>query len=316
MADNRLGAQVDIGASAAHDAETLGATGAVVAGIDGSEADGPVADWAADEAHRLGAPLRLVNAIDPGVQMTSYEVLATGSPSLAERLSEDARQLLDATSARARARHPALDIAVSVPTGRAAAALVRLSEGALRVVVGGPARGKLERVLLGSVALPVVAHAQCPVVVVPTGTTVAAPRRIVVGVDGSKGSDRAVEFALRTGVACGAAVMCVVVWNLEVEEGVVVTEPSSERWAAVERRYAKLGHQVVDPVAANYPGVEVSITVRHGSPAKALVQAVADLDADLLVVGSRGRGGFLGLLLGSVSRRVVEQAGGVVAIAR
>ncbi len=142
MADKRLGAQVDIGASAARDAEILGATGAVVAGIDGSEADGPVADWAADEAHRLGAPLRLVNAIDPGVQMTSYEVLATGSPSLAERLSEDARQLLDATSARARARHPALDIAVSVPTGRVAAALVRLSEGAMRVVVCGPARGR------------------------------------------------------------------------------------------------------------------------------------------------------------------------------
>ena len=175
-----------------------------MAGIDGSEADGPVTDWAADEADRLGVPLRLVNVIDPGVQMTSYEVLASGAPSLAERLSHDAHLLLDAASARARARHPALDIAVSVPTGRAAAALVRLSDGALRMVVGGPARRHLERILLGSVALPVVAHAQCPVIVVPTGTTVATPHHVVVGVDGSERSGRAVEYALRTaaGLRC------------------------------------------------------------------------------------------------------------------
>lgn len=316
MADNPSGAQGRTGTSEAEAAEGVGATGAVVAGIDGSEADGPVTDWAADEAARLGVPLRLVNVIDPGVQITPYEVLASGSPSLAERLSTASHLHLDAACARARARHRALDIAVSVPTGRAAAALVRLSNGALRMVVGGPARGHLERLLLGSVALPVVAHAQCPVIVVPTGSTVTTPHHVVVGVDGSHASSRAVEYALRTAAACGAALTCVLVWNLEVEEGVVVTEPASEHWSAVERRYLEIGHQTVDPVAANYPGVEVSIRVQHGSTATALIQAVADLDADLLVVGSRGRGGFRGLLLGSVSRRVVEQAHGVVAVVR
>ena len=316
MADNQFGGPAVADTNEAHTGELLGANGTVVAGIDGSDADGPVADWAADDAHRLGVPLRLVNVIDPGLQMTSYEVLASGSPSLAERLTDDARHLLDAACSRARARHPDLDIAVRVSTGRAAAALVRLSEGAMRVVVGGPARGHLERILLGSVALPVVAHAKCPVVVVPTGTTVVTPARIVVGVDGSEGGDRAVEFALRTAAACGAGVTCVVVWNLEVEDGIVVTEPTSERWKAVERRYLNLGHQVVDAMAAKHPDVQVAIAVRHGSPAKALVQAVADLEADLLVVGNRGRGGFRELLLGSVSRRVVETAGGVVAIAR
>ena len=316
MADNPSGAPGRTGTAEAEAAEGVGATGAVVAGVDGSEADGPVTDCAADEADRLGVPLRLVNVVDPGVQMTSYEVLASGAPSLADRLGNDAHLLLDAASARARARHPALDIAVSVPTGRAAAALVRLSDVALRMVVGGPARGHLERLLLGSVALPVVAHAQCPVIVVPTGSTVVTPHHVVVGVDGSHGSGRAVEYALRTAEACGATVTCVLVWNLEVEEGVVVTEPTSEHWSAVERRYLEIGHQAVDPVAANYSGVAVSITVRHGSTAKELIQAVADLDADLLVVGSRGRGGFRGLLLGSVSRRVVEQARGVVAIVR
>ena len=79
MADNPSGARGRTGTSEAEAAEGVGATGAVVAGIDGSEADGPVTDWAADEADGLGVPLRLVNAIDPGVQMTAYEVLASGS---------------------------------------------------------------------------------------------------------------------------------------------------------------------------------------------------------------------------------------------
>src|SRR5512140_424590 len=235
MADNPTGVASRTDTAEARAAEGVGATGAVVAGVDGSEADGPVTDWAADEADRLGVPLRLVNVIDPGVQMTSYEVLASGAPSLGERLSNAAHLLLDAACARARARHPALDIAVSVPTGRAAAALVRLSDGALRMVVGGPARGHLERLLLGSVALPVVAHAQCPVIVVPAGSTVTTPHHVVVGVDGSHGSSRAVEYALRTAEACGAGVTCVLVWNLEVDKGVVVTEPTSEHWSAVER---------------------------------------------------------------------------------
>lgn len=288
--------------------------GSVLAGLDGSPADGPVLDWAADEAERLGAQLRLVTVIDPGSQMSSYDVLAAGSPTFAEHLDEEAHRLLSAATSRVRSRHATVDIAVTAPTGRAAATLVRLSEGALRLVVGGPARGRLERVLLGSVALPVVAHARCPVVVVPTGARITAPVRIVVGVDDSRGSQRAVEFALRSAAACGAAVTGVLVWNLEVEDGVVVTEPSSEHWAAVEQRYLEAAHRTVDPVSAAYPDVDVTVTVRHGSIAKELVHAASDEGAGLLVLGSRGRGGFRGLLLGSVSRRVVEQAEGVVAI--
>lgn len=299
-----------------HAGEIAGAAGAVVVAIDGSVADGPVVDWGADEADRLRAPLRLVHVIDPAAQMTSYDILASGARNLAQRLADEAHRLAGAASERARARHAELDVAMSTPSGPAAAALVRLSHDALRVVVGGPSRGRLERVLLGSVALPVVAHSRCPVIVVPAGTRVATPERVVVGVDGSEASARAVELALRTAEATGATVTCVLAWNLEVEDGVVVTEPASERWSAVERRYSQLGHRVVDPLAAHRPVVEVNFAVRHGPPARVLVEFAADLDADLLVVGSRGRGGFKGLLLGSVSRRVLEQADRVVAIVR
>ena len=294
--------------------EALGTAGAVVVALDGSPADEAVVDWAADEAARLDAPLRLVSVVDPGVQLTPYEALVSGSPSLADHLELGARHVLDRAVTRVRERHPDLDLATAVPWGPPAAAVVRLSAGASRVVVGAPARGRLERILLGSVALPVVAHAHCPVAVVPADTTVVPPRRIVVAVDGSDPSRRALEVALASADASGASVTCVLGWHLEVQNGVVVTEPGSDSWVEVEERYGRLVHRVVDPVAARHPGVEVTVDIRHGLPSKAVVEAGAELDADLVVVGRRGRGGFAGLLLGSVSRRVVQNAGRVVVV--
>lgn len=292
------------------------APGAVIAALDGASADGPLVDWAADEAARLRAPLRLMTAVDPGIQLTPYDAIATGSPSLTEQLDADAHRLLEAAAARARGRHQGLDIGISAPWGPAAAAIVRLSADARLVVVGAPARGLLDRILLGSVALPVVAHAPCPVAVVPADTVVTAPTDIVVGVDGSERSGRAVELAMAMAEPTAARVTCVIGWNVEVVDGVVVTEPGSERWAAVEQRYAARAHHVVDPVAARHPEVPVSVDVRHGTASTVIREAAAELDADRVVVGSRGLGGFRGLLLGSVSRRVLEHAGRVVVVVR
>ena len=294
--------------------EALGTAGAVVVALDGSAADGPVVDWAADEAARLGAPLRLVSVVDPGVQLTPYEALVSGSPSLADHLEQGARHVLDLAVARVRERHADLDVATAVPWGPPAAAVVRLSTGAIRVVVGAPARGRLERILLGSVALPVVAHAHCPVAVVPADIDVGPPRRIVVAVDGSEPSRRAVELAFASAEASGASVTCVLGWHLEVHHGVVVTEPGSDSWIEVEQRYTGLLRRVVDPVAARHPGVDFTPDIRHALPSKAVVEAATELDADLIVVGSRGLGGFAGLLVGSVSRRVVQHAGRVVVV--
>ncbi len=315
MAEHKVSTPLPTSSSGASGDEILGTSGAVVVGVDGSAADEAVVDWAADEAARLGAPLRLVTVVDPQVQLSPYETLVTGSPSLAEHFDEGARRILDRAVERARARRADLhDVAVAVPWGPPAAALVRLSENAARVVVGTPSRGRLERILLGSVALPVVAHARCPVAVVPSDTVVATPRRVLVAVDGSDASSRAVELGFSIAGAAGASVTCVLGWNLEVQDGVVVTERSSSRWEAVEERYTELGHRVADPVAARHPGVPVEVVVRHGSPARAVVEVAVERDVDLVVLGRRGAGGFRGLLMGSVSRRVVEHAGRVVLV--
>ena len=114
----------------------------MVVAVDGSAADEPVVDWAADEAARLGAPLRLVTVVDPQVQLSPYEALVSGAPSLAQHLEEGAHRILDRAVDRARARRDDVrDVATAVPWGPPAAALVRLSETAARVVVGAPGTG-------------------------------------------------------------------------------------------------------------------------------------------------------------------------------
>ncbi|HSF98714.1 MAG TPA: universal stress protein, partial [Ornithinibacter sp.] len=122
--------------------------------------------------------------------------------------------------------------------------------------------------------------------------------------------------ALTMAEGTAARVTCVIGWNLEVQDGVVVTEPDSERWAAVVQRYAARAHHVVDPAAARHPDVPVRVDVRHGTASTVIREAARELDADRVVVGSRGLGGFRGLLLGSVSRRVLEHAGRVVVVVR
>lgn len=289
--------------------------GEVLAAVHGSDADAAVAEWASDEAVRLGAGLRLVHVIDPGMQFTPYPALMAGAPNLADDLDHEAEEILARASDIVRARHPELVVQTLVPWGPPGGALRDLSTHARRLVIGGSRAAHLERIILGSVAVPVIAHARCPVVVVPDGTEVAAPSRIVVGVDGSKGSLVAVEAAFETASTSGCPVTCVIGWSAELSSGVVVYEPYAQDVARVEADGLAVAHEVVDPVAARYTQVPVDVIVRHGSPADVIVEAAAEVGADLVVVGSRGHGGFVGLLVGSVSRRVVDRAGRVVMVA-
>lgn len=287
----------------------------MVAAVNGSAADGPVVDWSVDAAARLRAPLRLVTVVEAKPRRTP-DGDVSGAAVVDQVVGCDpGRQVLSRALARARSRNDSIDIAAVSWSGSPVGALVRLSKSAARVVVGAPARGRLGRTLLGSVAFAVVAGASCPVVVVPADAVATPLRHLIVGVDGSQASVRAVEMALTIAKgAKGARVTCVLGWNLGGVGGSVITEPSTEPWTAVARRLAVLGHRAVAPVAARYPGIRIDIATRYGSPARAVVEAAADLDADLVVVGSRGLGGLRGRVLGSVSRQVVEHAQHVVIV--
>ncbi len=286
-------------------------TGDVVAALDSTGHDEAVAAWAAAEAERSDCPLRLVSVVDAGLQMTPYDALAAGSPSLAEQVDADTREHLDRVAGALREAKPGLKVVTEVLWGSPAAGLVESSEGGRVLVMGSPAHSGF-----GSVVVPVMAHAHCPVVVVPDGSPTGRPRTAVVGIDGSDHSRHALAYALSAVEPEGGSVTCVAAWRTEVEAEMLITYAMSDSVPEIDARYADLLDGVIRDVAPRFPGVQVTPLVRHGHTAPVLLDVAAELDADLVVLGSRGHGGFVGLLLGSVSRKVVAKSDRPVAVVR
>lgn len=130
------------------------------------------------------------------------------------------------------------------------------------------------------------------------------PGRIVVGVDGSEGADRALRYAVDEAERRGGTVDAVLVWALLDQPGVPEERPFDPAFGEAKAR-AYLD-EAVARVVGDHPGVTVNPVVVCDLPARGLLEAAAG--ADLLVVGARGLGGFAGLLLGSVSQQVVNHA--------
>lgn len=291
---------------------------AVVVAVDGTSKDEAVLTWAARSAQRRGSVLHVVSVADLGASALGGPEAAAGVA--VDKLMEGA----DATVARALERlrelAPEVEVTSASVCGSPARVLVDAAEQASIVVVGSSRASRLERVVLGSVSAAVIQHASAPVVLVPEGSG-AGPDRVVVGVDGSEPSRAAARAALDVARHADVPVLVIAAWSVEVVDGVVVTEPGTPQWQEVEDRYREIAEGVVrraeeDVVGGRtvVEGIEptvgrtspVTVEVRRGNPAKVLLEEAGD--DDLLVVGNRGRGGFRGLLLGSVSQRVLEAA--------
>jgi nucleotide-binding universal stress UspA family protein len=180
------------------------------------------------------------------------------------------------------------------------------------LVVGSRGHGQVAGLVAGSVSQHLARHAACPVVVARPVAHPAASR-IVVGVDGSGGSDAALEFACRRAELTGENVVVVHGWRDGSATGTTrreVPEQFMERIAEEERQLS----EAVAGVQGDHPDVRL---VPEAIPVVAW-RALADASAaaTLLVVGSRGRGAFTGMLLGSVSQQVRHHAQCPVAVVR
>ncbi len=131
---------------------------------------------------------------------------------------------------------------------------------------------------------------------------------VVVGLDGSDGSLRALRFAAEEARLRGAKLRAVLAWEypLTLYEGAAWAMADAETMAEFERVARERLDRTLTSEQAALEGVEVEREVVQGGPAPSLIDAAAD--ADLLVVGTRGHGGFVGLLLGSVSQHCVHHA--------
>lgn len=279
--------------------DTVG-EGRVVVGYDGSDPAKGALEWAARVAQRLGSGLAVVCAQEMFAG-APHEVGWAGG--VQEMLTDASEQLLVEAKARAEQIAPGIDVATLNTWGSPAAILVEASQQARLVVLGSRGVSGWGQVLLGSVSNAVAAHAASPVVVVRAGASADARGPVVLGVDGSPESRAAARAALRFADAFDLPVRAVYAWTVAFHGGVVPTEPGSEAWKAFEAETQQIMDDALAGAQQEFPDVEVERVVRQGTPSRVLSEQSED--ASLVVVGTRGRGGFRGLLLGSTSRNLL-----------
>ncbi len=266
----------------------------VLVGVDSSPAALAAARYAADEARARNLPLLLVHAFStPWIDLPlTQEDLTDADP----RTKAD--NLLASAARQLREEHPDLTVRTELAEGSAAEALVERSETAELLVVAHRGEGGFAGLLAGSVAVHVAAHAHCPVVVLRGDPKPDAP--VVVGLDGSASARHALRYALDLAARRGVPVHAVSVWPTPLKDP-----------AEAEGVLAGL---LAEETAAHPEVVVRPQPAYDRSPAGGLITAAAD--AGLVVVGSRGRGGLRGVLLGSVGRALIEHAPCTVVVVR
>ncbi|MFJ3336192.1 universal stress protein [Streptomyces sp. NPDC086766] len=285
----------------------------VVVGVDGSPSSLDAVEVAAREAALRGVGLRMVHAFG----WPSLHVPPGGTPW--NPAAAGVRDLVDGTlgaaEERARRAAPGVELTREVTVGEPLMVLELESRTASLAVVGSRGLNAFGSLLLGSTAVHLAAHGHCPVLVVRGLPDAAGP--VLLAVDGSPAAEGAVEFAFAEASLHGADLVALHVWNTWNERAYdgpgdppFVTYDEERLRAEEERVLAEAvsGHQ------ERCPEVTVHRRLVRGRIRATLVDASAG--ARLVVVGARGRGGFAGLLLGSVSQAVLHHAHRPVAVVR
>ena len=282
----------------------------VVVGIDGSDSALRAVRWAADEANRRQEPLRLVTVFS----WTEEHVV--GMPGLGSQyrdvLLRQAQAALAKAVAVAQERQPGLEISHELRTGFPIGTLADEARRARLMVVGDRRSNSITGLLAGSVAVALAAHAACPVVVVRGDEqpgSQALP--ILLGVDASPVSEAAIAFAYEAAAERGVPLVAVHSWMEEFAAPALTSMIFRSEDQAYEE---ELLAQRLAGWAQKYSDVQVTRVVVHDGAARRLIEM--SQSAQLVVVGSRGHGGFAGLVLGSVSNALVHRSACPVAVVR
>ena len=284
----------------------------IVAATDGSAVSDAAVAWAAQTAARRRAPLTIVNSstlpmID-GSMVTFTQNDYDGVRADGEAILQEAAQI--AKSAVGDATE--IDLHTELIAEAITPVLLERSEDAQLLVLGSSGKGAIARTLIGSVSSAVTRHAQCSVAVIKDETVEAVTGRagaVVVGVDGSENSAPAVAAAFAEASARGADLVAVHAW----------TEGSQFRFPDLTFPSVAIEEEAVLATALagwrpEYPDVTVRKVLVRDRPTEHLLEESEK--AQLVVVGTRGRGGFAGLLLGSTSQAVLNTVACPVLIAR
>ncbi|EID78250.1 MULTISPECIES: universal stress protein [Rhodococcus] len=285
----------------------------MVVGVDGSPAARGAAVWASALASCTGTPLRLVHALPEPLYRVS-DVTAMGqAPAIAQARKVGEMMLGEATTA-VRLRFPDLDVRTDLVPGPTAPALTACGAAATMIVVGADDPRGVGALATGSTAIHLVKHSTCPITVWRGQPgTLPDHRPVVVGVDPSGSSAAAVLSAFEFAHLCHTPVIAVYGWSTRHSAG-DVTIPLLVDWEALdESERAVLAAQLAE-AKRRYPDVAVTAVVEPKNPAQLITDQAAD--AQLVVVGSHGRGRFTGAILGSVSQHLLHHSPGPIMIHR
>ncbi|BCJ57113.1 universal stress protein [Micromonospora endophytica] len=282
----------------------------VVVGVDGSEIALHAVRAAAREAAFRHRPLRIVHAfIWPLMNVPLGP--APGAPGDGGLRNQAERCLAEAVAEAGKVA-PEVPVTGAVIDGAATPVLLAEARDAALIVLGNRGLGGFAGLLLGSVAVQVSAHADCPVLVIRGESRADGP--VVVGVDGSELSQQAVRFAFEEAAWRGSDLVAVHAWLYPTPAGPGDILPLVYDLDAFREAEERTLAEAVAGWSERYPEVTVRRRLVRGSPASALVEE--SRDAQLTVVGARGRGALKGLLLGSVSHTVLHHAHSPLAIVR
>lgn len=265
----------------------------LVVGFDGSDSSLSAIEWAASEAKSRGASVRVISsyAVEPIIDFGSG---ATGSGVDMTEIAAWCLDRLQTATAKVFEQHPDVDHDIEAVRESPAMALLREAENADLVVVGSSGAGAFTRFLLGSVTGSLLASSPCPVVVVPEHLQ-APTWRIVVGTDGSQHADHAVRWAVDEADLRDAELAVAHVWKY----GYHLTMGGIDRADDFTPVDAELILDRAVEAAREVRGGGVSGELIEGNEADTLLEL--SKTADLLVLGSKGRGGFRAMLFGSIA---------------
>lgn len=265
----------------------------IVVGIDDSPAGETALEWAMARAEKVKSPVTLMHTV--------YETWLADGYGYYDSILDAEKMLLADAGARAALLAPTVQTNTELRTGSAPRVLSELSKNADLVVVGTDRKSRLEGELFGSVSLQIAALSTCPVAVIPT-LPESVRSGVYVGVDGSADSVTAVAFAAAEADRTGQELFALYAVHLP-NRRVLRSIPVDSVTERMEEERVVLAESVAG-LTERHPDLVVhQVLETDESPARALVAAAQH--AQLLVVGSRGRGSLQRLLMGSVSHEVL-----------
>lgn len=280
----------------------------IVVAVDGSAASQTATRWAANTALKRKEPIRLVSTYS--MPQFLYAEGMVPPQELYDDLEAEAMEKIDTARKIIADFDESVEVSYQVEEGNPIDMLLDISQDVTMIVMGSRGMGGLSGMVMGSVSASVVSHAACPVVVVRENNNVTELNKygpVVVGVDGSEVSQKATAYAFKEADARGAELIAVHTWmDMQVQASLAGLSAAQAEWAEVEKEQAELLTERIASFQEEYPNVQVKKLIARDRPVRALTDASDG--AQLLVVGSHGRGGFKGMLLGSTSRALLQSA--------